>query len=76
VTVAGRDEVHAEGSYYLEWWEGGSRYGEAAGPNGFAAADKVRAKQAELDAARNGIIPASPAVEGSEERTTVLATAY
>ena len=23
VTVAGQDEVHAEGSYYLEWWEGG-----------------------------------------------------
>src|SRR5208283_2762905 len=40
VTVAGQDEVHAEGSYYLEWWEGGKRYREAAGPNGFAAADK------------------------------------
>ena len=71
VTVAGQDEVHAEGSYYLEWWEGGKRYREAAGPNGFAAADKVRAKQAELDAVRNGIIPIPPVVEVAQERTTL-----
>jgi integrase/recombinase XerD len=71
VTVAGQDEVHAEGSYYLEWWEGGKRYREAAGPNGFAAADKVRAKQAELDAVRNGIIPVPPVVEVAQERTTL-----
>ena len=63
VMVEGKDEAHAEGSYYLEWWNGGKRYREAAGPNAFAAADKVRVKQAELDAARNGIIPAAPIVE-------------
>jgi integrase len=71
VTVAGRDEVHAEGGYYLEWWDGGKRYREAAGPNGFAAADKVRAKQAELDAVRNGIVPATPLVEVAQERMTL-----
>ena len=57
VTVAGRDEVHAEGSYFLEWWERRQRHREAAGPNAFAAAEKARAKQAELAAVRNGIIP-------------------
>ena len=34
-TVNGKDEVHPEGSYYLEWWEGGKRYREAAGPKCF-----------------------------------------
>src|ERR671925_1009624 len=54
VVVNGRDETHAEGSYYLEWWESGKRYRESVGPNAFAAADVARAKQAELDAVRNG----------------------
>jgi hypothetical protein len=67
--IHGRD--HCKGSYYLEWWEGGRRYREAAGPNAFAAADKVRAKQAELDAVRNGIIPAEPVEEVVQERTTL-----
>jgi integrase/recombinase XerD len=71
VTVESRDEFHSEGSYYLEWWEGGLRYREAAGPNAFAAADRVRAKQAELDAVRNGIIPADPVEDVVQERTTL-----
>lgn len=71
VTVEGKDEVHPEGSYYLEWWNGGSRHREAAGPNAFAAADRVRVKQAELDAVRNGIIPAGPVVESVPARTTL-----
>jgi hypothetical protein len=29
-----RDEVHAEGSYFIEWWEEGRRVKEAAGPEG------------------------------------------
>jgi len=50
VMIEGRDEAHAEGSYYLEWWDGGKRYREAVGPNAFAAAEKMRVKQAELTA--------------------------
>ena len=73
VLIDGRDEVHPEGSYYLEWWDGGKRYREAVGPNAFAAADKVRVKQAELSAVRNGIIPAAPAVEEPLPRTTLNA---
>src|SRR5262249_13529865 len=32
VMIEDHDEVHAEGNYYLEWWDGGKRYREAAGP--------------------------------------------
>ena len=57
--VGGRDEVHPEGSYYLEWWNAGKRYWEPVGPNAFVAAEKMRLKQAELVAVHNGSIPAS-----------------
>ena len=56
VTVRGRDETHTEGSYYLEWWDGGLRKREAVGPNAFVAADKARTQQAQLSAAHSGII--------------------
>jgi integrase len=73
--VNGKDEVHPEGSYYLEWWDSGRRSREAGGPNAFVAADKVRVKQTELAAVRDGIIPPPvPAVEQIPQRTT-LATA-
>jgi hypothetical protein len=71
VKVEGRDEAHAEGSYYLEWWDGGKRYREAVGPNAFVAAEKMRLKQAELSAVRNGIIPTAPVVESDPERKTL-----
>ena len=58
-----KDEVHAEGSYFIEWWDQGKRYREAAGADAQDAADKARVKQAELTAARNGIIPPPPGVE-------------
>ena len=66
VNVEGKDEVHAEGSYYLEWWEGGKRYREAAGPNGFAAADKVTGEasrvgcRAQRDYSRTACCRSSP----------------
>jgi integrase/recombinase XerD len=71
VLVNGKDEAHNEGSYYLEWWEGGKRHRESVSPNAFAAADIARAKQAELDAVRNGIIPAAAVVEVAPDRTTL-----
>jgi integrase/recombinase XerD len=71
VRVQGKDETHPEGSYFIEWWDGGKRYREAVGPNGFEAADKVRMKQAELSAVRNGILPAPVITEPEPERTTV-----
>ena len=45
VTVAGKDKVHDEGTYYLEWWSDGERTREAGGPDAFVAA------------ARSGIMP-------------------
>jgi integrase/recombinase XerD len=71
VIVKGQDETHPEGSYYLEWWSGGKRSREAAGADGFTAADKLRQKQASLDAVRNGLIPAPPPVEEKAERVRV-----
>jgi integrase/recombinase XerD len=73
VMVSGTDEVHPEGSYYLEWWNGGRRSREAAGPNAFAAAEKVRVKQTELAAVRDGIIPPMPPVEETPQRTMLAA---
>jgi integrase/recombinase XerD len=63
VRVAGRDELHAEGSYYLEYWSGGARSREAAGPDAFIAAEAARKKQAQLAAARSGLIELPAPVE-------------
>ncbi|HXZ41731.1 MAG TPA: hypothetical protein VEG68_13390, partial [Terriglobales bacterium] len=43
VMIDGNDEIHTEGSYYVEWWKGGKRHREAVGPNAFAAADVAKA---------------------------------
>ena len=50
VNVEGKDELHPEGTYYLEWWSRGERSREAAGPDAFIAAERARHKQAELSA--------------------------
>jgi len=71
VRVQGKDETHSEGSYFIEWWEGGRRYKEAVGPNGVIAADKARMKQAELSAIHSGILPAPAPPPAEPERTTV-----
>ena len=44
VTVQGRDEVHEEGSYFLEWWDAGRRKREPGGPDAFIAAEKGEAQ--------------------------------
>lgn len=44
-------------SHFIEWWDNGKRHREAAGPNAQDAANRARVKEAELTAARNGIIP-------------------
>jgi integrase len=73
VRVKGIDESHPEGSYFIEWWNEGQRHREAAGADAQDAADKARVKQAELLAARNGVIPPLPAIELVPERTPLLA---
>jgi integrase len=71
VRVNGTDETHPEGSYYIEWWNDGKRHFESAGADAQDAADKARVKQAELLAARNGVISPLPAVEPAPERTSL-----
>ena len=61
VRVAGKDEVHEEGSYFLEWWDAGRRLREPGGPDAFVAAEKAKHKQAERAAIHSGIRMASPA---------------
>ena len=71
VRVGGQEELHPEGSYFVEWWEQGKRRLEPVGADAQDAAEKARIKQAELAAVRNGIIPAAPVVEVAQDRTTL-----
>jgi len=68
IRVNGRDEVHPEGAYYLEWWSDGVRTREAAGADAFLAAEKARHKQAERSAVVNGIVPV-PVIDAKDHRT-------
>ena len=71
VRINGHDEAHPEGSYFIEWWDHGKRHREAAGADAQDAADKARVRQAELTAARHGIIPPAPVVEAAPPRTAL-----
>jgi integrase len=71
VRVGGQDELHPEGSYFIEWWEQGKRRLEPVGADAQDGGEKARIKQAELAAVRNGIIPVPPVVEVAQERRTL-----
>ena len=73
VRVSGQDELHPEGSYFIEWWDDGKRYLEPVGAVAQDAAEQARIKQAELAAMRNGIIPQHQVVESVHDRTTLSA---
>ena len=63
VLIAGRDEHHPEGSYYLEWYEHGKRHRKAVAD--FATvAEAARLKAIEVEALKAGVMsrPAQPAV--------------
>ena len=74
VRVKGKDESHPEGSYFIEWWDRGRRHREAVGPSAEDAADKVRVKQAQLIAERNGIVPAPRQVDHPQKRAALAST--
>jgi hypothetical protein len=63
VLIAGKDEIRPEGSYFIQWCQNAHRYREAVGADPQDAADKARVKQAEIMAARSGIILAPGRVE-------------
>ena len=73
VRVNGQDEAHPEGSYFIEWWDQGKRRREAAGANAQDAADKARVREAELTAARYGVIPPAPVIDAPPPRVTLPA---
>ena len=58
VRVAGRDEHHPEGRYYLEWYEAGSRRRQPV-PNFDELVHTARLKSIELNARKAGILPHS-----------------
>jgi integrase len=58
VLVAGVDEVHAEGTYFIEYWLSGKRSREAAGADAARAADLMKFRQGEVAAIRSGVVPA------------------
>jgi hypothetical protein len=60
VLVTGQDEVHPEGTYFIEYWLNGKRSREAAGADASTAADLMRFRQGELDAIRAGVVTAKP----------------
>jgi integrase/recombinase XerD len=62
VLIAGLDEHHREGSYYLEWYEHGKRYRKAVAD--FATVtEAARLKAIEVEALKAGVMsrPAQPA---------------
>ena len=73
VWVAGRDEHHAEGNYYLEWYQDGKRLRQAIG-DFTRVIDEARRKSIELNAIRIGIItPVSPSLPENGRTTLALA---
>lgn len=70
VWVAGQDEHHPEGSYYLEWYESGRRRRRSVGTLD-AAVEAARRKALEIRALRAGIIPPQPRPAAPSERLTI-----
>jgi len=59
VLVNGKPEKHAEGAYYLEWYEGEKRVRLSVGKDAADATARRMRKEAELNAINNGaaIVP-------------------
>jgi integrase/recombinase XerD len=72
VRINGKVEVHAEGSYYIEWRERGKRHREAATRE--EAIDQARRKAVELRAVKEGLI-AAPEPEPEAEPKIPIGTA-
>ena len=51
VRIKGQIEVHPEGAYYIEWWQGGQRKREAI-PDRAQVLDSARRKAIALEAAK------------------------
>src|SRR5215472_15423597 len=56
VIVNGKLEHHAEGAYYLEWYEGKKRMRLSVGKDAADAHARRLRKEAELNARKNGVV--------------------
>lgn len=61
VVVAGRDEHHPEGTYYIEWYEVGNRRRRKAVPNFGELVEQARRKAIEIEATRAGAMQVAAA---------------
>jgi hypothetical protein len=68
VRIGGSIEIHSEGTYYLEWWEGPKRKREAI-PDRARVPDLANRKALVLAAARAGLEVGSDALNRSQEVT-------
>src|SRR5271157_4963112 len=55
VIVDGKEERHAEGAYYLEWYVGTKRMRRSVGKDAADASARRQRKEAELNAVNNGV---------------------
>lgn len=62
VRVSGTEELHEEGTYFLEWREQGKRRKRAVGADAFIAARLRKEKEADLEARRGTPLVADPPV--------------
>ena len=74
VLVDGKQEVHPEGAYYLEWRNGARRVRVSVGKDVAEAASKRHRKEAELNAVNSGVNVVSPAAQdGRRSLPTTIA---
>ncbi len=73
VLISGRDEHHAEGTYYLEWYEIGNRRRRQAVCDFSDLLDAARRKAVEVEAMRAGVIssPEVAPVDSSRDRIAI-----
>jgi integrase/recombinase XerD len=55
VLVNGKQELHSEGAYYLEWRDGAKRVRLSVGKDAADASARRQRKEAELNAVNNGV---------------------
>jgi integrase/recombinase XerD len=80
VVIAGRDEQHTEGTYYLEWYELDNRRRRKAVPNFSELIEEARRKSIEVEAMRAGVmappVNLAPGVSTARTRVTTAIDTY
>jgi len=73
VLIDGREERHPERAYYIEWYEGSRRRRLSVGKNAADAHARRLAKEAELNAANQGVPLAKSEQNGHTSLTAAVA---